>query len=189
MLDGAHVRVLAETEAEHRERQAFDHDPARGVVRVHHRRAAGLGRIGEQLEQAPFGARVRLEGSVKIEMVLGEVREHCHVEGQLLHTLEDEGVRGHFEDDAPHAHLEHLGQHGLDVQRFRRGLARLVTLVTDHVLNGADDAGAEPAPAQERLHQVRGRRLAVGAGDADQREPSRRMSVVQGGQPRQSPTR
>ena len=35
----------------------------------------------------------------------------------------------------------------------------------------------EPARAQQRVDQVRRRRLAVGAGDADQRERGRRLAV------------
>ena len=51
--------------------------------------------------------RYCLERAVEVEVVLGEVGEHRHVEGEPVGAREGERVRGHFHRDAPHAAVAH----------------------------------------------------------------------------------
>ena len=118
-------------------------------------------------------------------MILREVREDPDVERQTLGARECQRVGRHLHRHAPDATIAHVRQHRLQLQRLRRRLVGGPRLVPEHVLDGADHAGGQAARAQQRLDQIRGRGLAVGPGDSDQRELARWMPVVGAGKPRQ----
>ena len=189
VLHGAHLGAGAQTEGQHRQVEAADHLGTGRIVGAHDGGPPGLGRGGEQLEQSPLGPAVFLERAVKVEVILGEVGEHRHVELQLVHPVERQRVRGHLHRHAADPGGTHLGQHRLELQRLRRRLIGHAGLGADHVLDRADDSGAQPPRAQERVHQVRRGGLAVGAGDPHQRERGRRMPVERPGQASQRPAR
>jgi hypothetical protein len=80
VLDRPHAGTGAETEREHVHREPLHHRWPGRIVGVDHRRAPGLRRIGQQLEQPALGEPVVLERAVEVQMVLRQVREHRHVE-------------------------------------------------------------------------------------------------------------
>ena len=185
MLDGADTRAGAEPEGEHVHGEPVHHRRPGRIVGVDHRCPRGLRRFGEQLEQPPLGEPIALERAVEVEMVLRQIREHRHVEREPLGARERERVRGHLHRHAPHPAVAHVREHRLQIERLRRRLVGRARLVAEHVLDRADHAGGETARAQQRFDQVRGRRLAIGPGDADERELARWVAIERAGEPRE----
>ena len=175
--DGPDLRAGAEPEREHLEIEPLHHRSAGRIVGVDHGRARGLRRLGEQLEQPALGEPIALERAVEVQVVLRQIREDRHVERDPVGAREGQRVRRHLHRDAADAAVAHLREHRLEIQRLGRGLVGRQGLVAEHVPDRADDARGEAARAQQRLHQVRGRRLAVRPGDADEQELPRRVAV------------
>src|SRR2546428_234936 len=181
-LAGAHTVVRAEAVAQRLEAEPRHHTGGGRVVAVHDGDAPRLRRGGEQLEEPALGAPVLLERPMEVQMVLREVREDADVEGQRVDARERQRVRADLHGHAAHAALAHGGQHRLDLERLRRRLSRRPDLVADDVLNGAEDPAGAAARAQQRVDEVGGRGLAVGARDAHQRQRARGMVPVGAGQ-------
>ena len=77
--------------------------------------------------------------------------------------------------------VPHLGKEPLHLKGLRRGPLRGQDLAADHVLVGADEAYLGPGRLlQDRLEQVRGGGLAVGAGNGHHGHSVRRMAEVVG---------
>ena len=159
-----------------------------GIVGVQDGGRRGLPPRRQELgEEPPLGDGVLLHRAVEVEVVLGEVREHGHVEGDAVHAVERERVGGHLHRHPAHAGRHHLREQPLQLDRLGRGLTRVASPAADDVLDGADDARLEAAGPEERLAEVRRGGLAVRARDADDGQGSRGMAVVGVGQPRQGP--
>src|SRR6185312_13063202 len=104
--------------------------------------AAGDNLGASPLEDSQLRVAVGLEGAVPVEMVRLEVEQHCDLAGQLVHVLE---LKARQLADDERARLDlavEVGQRAADVSRGRR--------------------------LEDRAEQLRGRRLAVRAGDADE---------------------
>ena len=145
----------------------------------------GLVPAASASNRRPLGACVLLQRTVEVQVVLGEVGEHRHVELGAVHARQSQRVRGHFHGRAGDAAVAHARQQRLELHRLRRRLARLHRLIAHAVLDGADETGAVPGRAQEGLHQEGGGGLAVGARDPDQGQRTRGVSPVGVGQSRQ----
>jgi hypothetical protein len=128
------------------------------------------GRRGEQLEEPSLGEPVVLEGAVEVEMILRQVREDRHVERQAVGAREGQRVRRHLHRHAADAAVAHVREHRLQIERLGRRLVGRACLVAEHVADRADHAGGQAVRAEQRLDQIRGRRLAVRASDADERQ-------------------
>ena len=113
MLDGPHARLRPEAEGQDGHVEPLHHRRAGGIVGVHDGGANGLGRLGQELEQAALGEPIALERAVKVEVILREVREHRHVERETVGAGERKRVRRDFHGDAAHAAVAHLREHGL----------------------------------------------------------------------------
>ncbi len=156
-----------------------DRPPARArelggalVVEVQH----GVAVVAQEpLEEHPLRREVGVHVAVVVEVVAGEVREDGDPELEAVDALEGERVRGHLEHGAPAPGVHHLPEEGLEVRRLGRRAHRLGDAVAHAVLDGADEAHRLPGGAEGRVHEVRRRRLAVRAGDADEVELARRV--------------
>src|SRR4026207_2109660 len=103
--------------------------PAGGLVGVPPRRAPRLLPRRQRLEQTPLGARVLLQRTVEVQVILGEVGEHRHVELGAGHAGERQRARGHFHRGAGDATVAHAREQRLKLHRLRRGLARVHRLI------------------------------------------------------------
>ena len=107
---------------------------------------------------------------MEVEVVLGQVGEDRGREVDRVGAAQLERVRGDLHRAGPVAAVEHLAERPLQVDRLRRGALHLALDAADHALDGAQQPGLAAVGLQQRPDQERGRRLAVGAGDA---RPSR----------------
>ena len=96
---------------------------------------------------------------VQVEVIAAEVGEHGDVEPRAGDPVQREGVRRHLHHHRLDALVDVAGELALQVGRLGRGARARQRADRGRV--------AMPAPAQDRRHQVGGRGLAVGAGDAD----------------------
>ena len=99
-----------------------------------------------------LASAVGVERAVKIEVVLGQVREDGHVELDAVRAVEGERVRRDLHGRRPATpRLDHAREEGLQLERFGRRLARREPLVADPVLDRADQSGrAGPGRARAR---------------------------------------
>ena len=142
------------------------HRPADGlVVHVEHADAAAV-------KENRLGLPVGLHRLVKVQMVLGQVRERADGKGDAVHAVQAEGVRADLHHDVGAALLQHLGKQALERKALRGGSLGVQDLVADHVLDRADqtDLCAED-PFQHGFEQEGYGRLAVGSGHADHGQP------------------
>jgi hypothetical protein len=148
------------------------HGDAGGIVDVDHR-DAGPRQLAA--EQQLLGLGVLLHRAVEVEVILRQVGERADREldaGQAVHR---QRRRRHLHHHVGHAIGDHPGERLVQHLGRRRGVRRVVALAAPAVVDRADHARLVAGGAQHRLDQVRGRGLAVGAGDADQRQPPRRV--------------
>ena len=114
---------------------------------------------------------------MKVEMVAREVGEHDGVELDARAAVEGQGVRGDLERARPVAAVPHLAKHALQVERLGGGELDGSLLAADPVDDGAEQAAGQAGGSEDAGHEVAGRRLAVGAGHADDAKVARRMPV------------
>ena len=135
----------------------------------------------QQLEQPPLGGEVLLHVAVEVEVVARQVGEDAGGEAQVVDAPQRQRVRRHLHHAGAAAVGHHLAQHPLQLGRFRRRpRSRLDLAIADAVADRADAPAADAGRLEDRRQQVRGRRLAVGAGDADERQLVARMAVEGG---------
>ena len=173
---------VAPTEPEPRERQS-DFQVARVVKRVRDRRDLALcnqspsvfivsiddreaGTLG--CEQLRLCGKVRLHRLVEVEVILRQVREHGDVELDSIDPMLRERVR---------RHLHRAGDRSLFVQVEKRPLQLRGLGRRPRATEGADDARRPPFDFQDVAQKLRRRRLAVGTGDPDHPQLSRRVVV------------
>ena len=104
-------------------------------------------------------------------MVLGEIGEDTHGEGNALRPVLHQGVRGDLHHRMGAARVRHLAQQTLDLQGIRRGAPGREHLLLHQVLHRADEAGFYPCAAQDVAQEVGSGGFAVGTGDAQDRQP------------------
>ena len=69
------------------------------------------------------------------------------------------------------ARVRHLAQQALDLQRIRRGAPGREHLLLHQVLHRADETGLYSRTAQDVAQEIGGGGFAVGAGNAQDRQP------------------
>ena len=121
-------------------------------------------------------------------MILGQIGEDAHRVADAIHPVQRQRVGGDLHHHMGAARIPHPGKELLDLKGLRRGPLRGEHLAADHVLVGADQAHLGPRRLlQNRLEQVGGGGLAVGAGDGHHGHIVRRMAEVVGAHHRQGP--
>ena len=135
-----------------------------------------------RVEQPSLGVEVGLHRRVEVEVVAGQVGETARGEADSVHPAELQGVAGHLHHRGVHAALGHHRQQGLQRGRLRCGQCAGHVGSGDADADGADQSRGALGRAQPRLDQVGRRRLAGGAGDAEDHHPVRRVAVDRGGE-------
>ena len=131
-------------------------------------------------EQHRLRIAVVLHRSVEIQMILRQVGKRTDRKLDAVDTVEHQRVGGYLHQHVGAARIRHLTEQLLQLKRLgRRALGR-DDLLADHVLVGADQTDLAALRLQNRLDQIGGRGLAVGAGDADHLHFLRRMGEVIG---------
>src|SRR5436309_8844799 len=109
---------------------------------------------------------------MKVEMVLGEIREDRDVEVDRVCPMQLERMRGDFHRTSAVAAVEHLAKGAVKVDRLGRGPLHLALPASDDRRNRAEQPGLATSGLEQRPQQERGRGLAVGtcyAGDGQRR--------------------
>ena len=114
-----------------------------------------------------------------------DVGDHGNVEGAAGDAMLRQTVRSRLQDRNLGAGVTHLGQVALDIRGIGGGGMQpgLVALVADDGADGADQPGALAGRDQHAVEQIRRGRLAIGAGDADQRHGAAGVIVPGRAQP------
>ena len=121
-------------------------------------------------------------------MVTGEVGENSDIEGDLVEAVEGEAVAGGLDDGVLAVGLDHLAEQALHLGRLGGGHAVGVALDVGagHVgVHGAESTDADARGFENGREDVGGGCLAVGTGDADDRELAAGVAVEGGGGLRQ----
>ena len=152
---------------------------------LHQKRGPGVVDVDQAhpalLEEKRLGPAIFLHGVVEIQMILGEVGEKAHVEGDAAHPVEAQGVGRDLHHHVGAAGVGHLAEEGLQFETLGSGAFGVQHLAADHVLNGAHQAHLGPqAILQNVFDQVGGGGFAVGAGDADHGHLPGRVAVPVG---------
>ncbi len=160
---GPPVRVPPERDGGHQ--AAVQQPAAGGVVGVDHPAARPLGR-----EQRRLGGLVLLERGVEVQVVLGEVGEGGDVEDQPVDPAQRQRVAADLHRHRGDPPLAHDREQAVQVGSLRRGAHARQHLPRHPGLDRAEQPGGAPRRPQAGLEQERRRRLAVGAGDAEQQQ-------------------
>ena len=148
-LLGTDVCFGAEAERDHAlvaERAELAGQPAAvGVVRVERRRRRVVGH-----EQAALRLEVLLERPVEVQVVAAEVREGERREADSREPSELRAVRRGLHRAAPVAHVEHLPQCPLHVDRLRRRAQGGPPLAADAALDRAEQARPPSGGGEDR---------------------------------------
>ena len=151
----------------------LDQTAAEGVVRIDHARAQP--RPGEQLR---LRGAIRAHRAVVVEMVARQIGEQRHREIDAVDAALIDAVRRDFHHDRIGARALVQREHLVQRRGVGRGIRRRPDRRTEQaVAERAQHRGAASGRMQSGGDPVRGRRLAVGAGDADHPQILRRMSV------------
>ena len=167
---GPDLRVVVEPEGE-RVRPLGGELPAPRVIDVD-RGGRGLG----LQEEAPLRFEVALHRAVEVEVVRRQVREDERGEADAVEAVERGGVRGGLHRAAFVAGVEHLAEGALEVDRLGRRADDRPPLAGHARLDRAEEARPAARRGEDRVDEVRGRRLTVRAGDADDVELVRRVA-------------
>ena len=148
------------------------HRRAGRIIDVHHRDP-----VGREMptEQQLLGLGVLVHRAVDVEVVLRQVRERRDRELEAGQAVHRQRRRRHLHHRVGHAVGDHLRERRVQHVRCRRGVRRVVALAVPAVVDRADHARVVAGRAQDRLDEIGRGGLAVGTGDADQRQPPRRM--------------
>ena len=125
-----------------------------------------------QLNKTSLRAEVLRHVLVVVEMVLGEVGEHTHVEADAVQATLLQCVGRCLHDDCLHASVGQLPQPNgdLDGARGRQGLSPWAHPFLVGETKGPDRR-SRAATTQEMAHEGSRRSLSVGTGDADHEHP------------------
>ena len=137
--------------------------PPPGVIDCHHGGAGAFGR-----EQPGFGLEVLVHGPVQVQVVLGQVREPGDVEHHGVHAVEGHGVRGNLHGGGIEPAFAHERQQRVHIRGFGGGEQARDRLAACQDLNRPDQPGPFAQRPQERIDEVSGGGLAVGACHAEE---------------------
>ena len=145
----------------------------------HGQSGRGLRWAGQPLEQRALRVPIALPRPVELEVLVGHVGEDRRVVDDPTHPFEGEAVRRRLHDRAAVAGGDHRAERGLQFGGVRGGrvLDVVLLLSADPRRHRAHEAGRETDGLERRDGQVRGRRLAVRAGDAEHAELPARVVV------------
>ena len=120
----------------------------------------------------------------RADVVGGDVQERGHIESQSVDAVHLVRLGRDLHHQILHAVIGRLAHHAEGVHRFGRGQIGLdVGVAVKAIIDRGEQCGlAAGDGVDKRLREVRGGRLALGAGDADDRELVLRISVERGGQ-------
>ena len=144
---------------------------------------SGLATCGaEPLEQRQLRVAVRLPRAVELEVLVGQVGQDRDVVGDRVDPPEREPVRRRLDDRGRVAGADHRPERPLELWRLGRrgvGLVRLLD-AADPRRGRAGHPGPDAGRLERRDREERGRRLAVRAGDPDDRQVAARVAVPPG---------
>ncbi len=98
-------------------------------------------------------------------------------EAKVVCATKRQRVGRHFDHDRARATGHHVAQQALQVRRFRRRPGRVGLMVSDAIADSTDTPAHHPGGLEDGGQKVGGRRLAVRAGHADERELAARISI------------
>ena len=124
-------------------------------------------------EEPALRLEVLVHRPVKVEVILGQVREDESGEPNPDETLERRRVRRRLHRAASVAGVEHLAERVLEVDRLRGGSRHGPSLAADPALDGPEEAGPAARRGEDGVEQECRRRLPVRAGHAHHRELAR----------------
>ena len=110
-------------------------------------------------------------------MIASQIREHCGVEAQRVRAVECDRMRRHFHHGGAATGRHRPREHSLNVGSFGRRVPRVGCFAAYSVTDGSKHSGRAFACSNDRVDQVCGRGLAIGAGDTRQFHLPGRMTV------------
>ena len=113
-------------------------------------------------------------------MIAREVGECRRREGAPRHAFLRERMARDLHGGHSRSGLHHAREQRLQLVGFRRSVRRLRVPARPARLDGAEKTGREARARANLLGEIRRRRLAVGAGDAEKLHPLRRLAVEPG---------
>ena len=113
-------------------------------------------------------------------MVAGEVGEDAAGESQTGYAVLVGGMRADLHGCVGASGVDHAGKQGVDGQRVGGGLRGVDGLGVDIVHHGRQQAGAVAHQPGHLIDEGGSGGLAVGAGDAHQAQPGRRIAIPVG---------
>ena len=122
-----------------------------------------------------------LESAVIVEVVAGEVGEKCAFEVQTADAVLMNGVRRAFHEGIIAAGFDHFGQKRVERDRIGGGVGGFHGAIVDIVAHRRDQSHFIAQTAVELIEHGGNRRLAVGAGHADEAKFARGVAVKTGG--------
>ena len=128
-------------------------------------------------EQRGLRREVVIEIVVEIQVVLGQVGKPGDVEHDGVDTPQDQRVAGNLHHAGSGTALAHDREQCVQLRRLRRGPHTGKHFVADPGLDGSDQPGDSPGGSQPGLHEVRRRRLAIGAGDPEHEQVAGGVAV------------
>ena len=131
---GLNIRPVRHARRDDLRLRRFDDLPGVGIIEIDHR-APVRRKSGKQAE---LGLEIGVHGPVKIEVVLGQVRERGGRERASKGPPEFKRVRGDLNDAVGRAEADHFRKEPLKVKRFRCGVRRRVHFVSHAVVDSAD---------------------------------------------------
>ena len=158
-----------------------------GVVAVHHDDFVRFGRAGEFADNRQFGRAIFFKRAVRLKMFRREVGKNQGVEGQKFVSELAGALAGHFNHRRVATGPLRPAQKFLDeaAAGHRHFLEIALAPLADFKMKGGGDGDAAPGRGQNRTDQFGRRRLAFGAGDADDEKLPSRKAVANGGAERQ----
>ena len=156
---------------------------AGGAVLHHHEAVAvvgvgdGEGIARQRVEESLLGADVGVEGLVIVEMIVGDVGEQSARKRQAGNAALHHAVRTDFHEAVFAPLVDHLGHQCVERHGVGGGVGCGHGLVADVVGHRREEAGLVPEGHGQPVEQGGDGGLAVGAGDAHQPEPARRVPV------------
>jgi len=147
------------------------------AIRVVH---VGDGHSGPGLPEPALGREVGFHRVVEVQVILGQVGEDRRRPVDGVGAVQVEGVRADFHRAGLVPRRQHRREVCLQVDRLGCRAPGLALLPADHGRHGSQQPGAAALGLQESPQEVCAGGLAVGAGDADDRERRRRIGVKAG---------
>ena len=114
-----------------------------------------------------LGLGVVIHGLVEIQVVFGEIGEHCIIKFAARHAAHHQSVRGNLHAHMGHFLLGHLVEESLQIDDIGGGIVSRELLIANQRMNGADDAGLVTFFFQNVADHMGGGGFPIGAGQSD----------------------